>query len=114
MSSAGLFPRVLKKIRNILYVQLQFLHFILNNYTEKALTASGTAMNSSDNYIVTDSIIILEKHAILVNLHKYISNPHPIMIFFCIILICIAAMASTTMQLEKVCFPPVILTVGYT
>lgn len=92
-----------------MYVQLQFLHFILNNYTEKALTASGTAMNSSDNDIVTDSIIILEKHVILVNLHKYISNPHPIMIFFCIILN-IAAMASTTMQLENLaCYPPVIV-----
>ena len=61
-------------------------------------------MNSSDNDIVTDSNLILEKHVILVNLHKYISNPHPIMIFFCIIL-SIAAMANTTMQLEKLCFP---------
>ena len=70
-------------------------------------------MNSSDNDIVTDSNLILEKHVILVNLHKYISNPHPIMNFFCIIL-SIAAVASKTMQLEKLCFPPVILTVGYT
>ena len=53
-----------------MYVQLQFLHFILNNYTEKALLASDTTMNSSDNDIVTDSILILEKHVILVNLHK--------------------------------------------